>query len=252
MTTTGISLKNISLCYEQQPLFEGLNVHFSSGCWHSILGDSGVGKSTLLKLIAGLIAPASGEVLGDENQPIHQQIAWMAQDDLLFPWLNVIDNICVGHILRHTKSPQIIEKAHGLLSQVGLEGFEKRMPAQLSGGQKQRIALARTLMEDKPIVLIDEPFSALDVMTRLQVQQLFIELLEGKTVLLVTHDPLEALRLSQTVWLMQGQPVRLYEVAHLSSKTPRAVDDTQVLQLQNMLLEKMRLSSTQSVLKSPQ
>lgn len=239
---TGISLKKLHILYEQQPLFNDLNVYFSPNCWHSILGGSGVGKSTLLKVIAGLLTPSMGEVTADDNTSITHQVAWMAQDDLLLPWLNVMDNICIGHTLRKTKSSVVVEKAYQLLERVGLLGFEKRFPAQLSGGQRQRVALARTLIEDKPVVLVDEPFSALDVVSRLQAQSLFIELLAGKTVILVTHDPLEALRLSQVVWLMRDNPAKLQKIVQLQSPTPRAIDDMEVLYWQNQLIRMMQVS----------
>lgn len=239
MITTGISLKQLCVRYEQQSLFDDLNAYFSPRCWHSILGGSGVGKSTLLKAMAGLLPSVSGEILADNHIAIHQHVAWMAQDDLLLPWLNVLDNICLGYTLRKTKSAAVVERALQLLNQVGLADFAHRMPAQLSGGQRQRVALARTLIEDKPIVLIDEPFSALDVVSRLQVQSLFVELLTDKTVILVTHDPLEALRLSQKVWLMKGSPAYLQELVSLSSPTPRAIDDVEVLDWQNRLLTLM-------------
>lgn len=238
--TTGISLKHLWVRYEQQSLFDDLNAYFAPKQWHSILGSSGVGKSTLLKVIAGIVEPVAGEILADDNTSLSHRVAWMAQDDLLLPWLNVLDNICLGYTLRKTKTAEIIAKAQQLLDQVGLAGFESRLPAQLSGGQRQRVALARTLIEDKPIVLIDEPFSALDVVSRLQVQSLFVELLADKTVILVTHDPLEALRLSQTIWLMNSNPVTLQQVVQLASATPRAIDDEEVLYWQNQLLQMMQ------------
>lgn len=238
-TVTGISLNNLSMCYEQQSLFKGLSAHFAKGLWHSILGRSGVGKSSLLKAIAGLLPYDEGSILFDERAGLGASVAWMAQDDLLMPWLNVLDNVCLGYRLRQHLTAEIREQALVLLEKVGLADLAMRMPYQLSGGQRQRVALARTLLEDKPIVLMDEPFSALDVVSRLQLQTLFVELLVGRTVILITHDPLEALRLSQCVWLMQGNPVRLGKVLELTSPTPRTVDDKQVLEWQNRLLIKM-------------
>ncbi len=225
--------------YEQQFLFQGLTAHFSAGCWHSVLGSSGVGKSTLLRAIAGLVDDYQGEIVADDNQLLTGRIAWMAQDDLLLPWLNVRDNVVLGYRLRQKQPADLALQVEQLLEKVGLANYAGRMPYQLSGGQRQRVALARTLLENKPIVLMDEPFSALDVSMRLQLQSLFVELLADKTVILITHDPLEALRLSQSVWLMQGLPTQIKQVVQLDSTTPRALDDTEILYWQNCLLEMM-------------
>lgn len=248
MAVAGIELLNFSLRFCNEPLFEGLNAHFAAGQWHSLLGRSGVGKSSLIKAIAGLLQgyEQSGEIRADDGQPLLGRIAWMAQDDLLLPWLTVEQNIQLGPRLRREQSTASQTRALELLALVGLSGMAQRMPAQLSGGQRQRVALARTLMEDKPIVLIDEPFSALDVSTRLQIQDLFVELLKDKTVLLITHDPMEALRLSQQVWLMQGDPVRLQTELSLSSTTPRALDDGELIHWQSHLL-RLLMSPTDTI-----
>ena len=126
-----------------------------------------------------------------------------------------------------------------MLVRVGLEGREGDRPARLSGGMRQRVALARTLMEDRPIVLMDEPFSALDAITRYQLQALAAELLAGRTVLLVTHDPLEALRLGHRVQVMAGAPARLGEALEPAGAPPRDVADPALLNLQADLLERL-------------
>lgn len=225
--------------YEQQFLFQELAAHFSAGSWHSILGSSGVGKSTLLKVIAGIVGDYQGAILADDAEPLSGRIAWMAQDDLLLPWLNVRENVALGYQLRQERPADLTQKIHHLLGKVGLSELASRMPYQLSGGQRQRVALARTLLEDKPIILMDEPFSALDVSKRLDLQALFVELLSDKTVLFITHDPLEALRLSQSIWLMQGNPAQLNLIVQINTPTPRAVDDREVLHWQNHLLSLM-------------
>lgn len=226
--------------YEQQFLFQELTAHFSASSWHSILGSSGVGKSTLLKAIAGIVGDYQGKIVTDDGERLSGRIAWMAQDDLLLPWLNVRDNVALGYRLRQEKPADLDDNIHHLLEKVGLAELASRMPYQLSGGQRQRVALARTLLENKPIILMDEPFSALDVAKRLDLQALFVELLSDKTVLFITHDPLEALRLSQFIWLMQGSPAQLSLVSQMSTPTPRAVDDREVLHWQNHLLSLMR------------
>lgn len=241
MSVAGVQLLNFSLRFDDIALFEQLNTHFTAGQWHSILGRSGVGKSSLIKAIAGLLQgyQKTGEIRADDGQTLMGRVAWMAQDDLLLPWLTVEQNVCLGPRLRQEVKAQTQEQARDLLAQVGMVELAERMPAQLSGGQRQRVALARTLMENKPIVLIDEPFSALDVSTRLQVQDLFVRLLKDKTVILITHDPMEALRLSQQIWLMQGAPAQLVSELALSTPTPRALDDALLIPWQGHLLAQL-------------
>ncbi|ETD66947.1 hydrogenase expression protein [Pelistega indica] len=244
MQAPGIIIKSLHFDYDQSPLFTGVSAHFQAGQWHSILGSSGVGKSSLIKIMAGLLSHQTwqGEVMADDGLPLFSRIAWMAQDDLLMPWLSVLENICLGFQLRGDLTPDVQESAMRLLKQVGLSGLGDRKPYQLSGGQRQRVALARTLLEDKPIVLMDEPFSALDFATRLQLQTLFIKLFRDKTVILITHDPLEALRLSQHIWVMQAQnqqPASLVHMVNLSSDTPRSIDDPDVLKWQGVLLNQL-------------
>lgn len=234
----GIKLHDIGLSYASKPLFSRLNAHFKGGIWHSILGRSGVGKSSLLQSVAGLLSSTtlSGDVGADDGQPLSGRVAWMGQRDALLPWLSVQENILLGSRLRKQRSEHSLARAHEMLSLVGLSGLELALPEQLSGGQRQRVALARTLMENQPIVLMDEPFSALDAITRLQLQDLAATLLHDKTVLLITHDPLEALRLSDQVWVMTERPVILKMMLSIDTPAPRALDDTRILSWQGQLL----------------
>jgi len=234
----GISLRDIGLSYAGKPLFSQLKAHFKGGCWHSILGRSGVGKSSLLHSIAGLLndTALTGNIKASDGQSLHGRVAWMGQRDALLPWLTVQQNVLLGVRLRKQVSAQHQEHANAMLERVGLGGMAQSMPEHLSGGQRQRVALARTLMEDKPVVLMDEPFSALDAITRLQLQDLASTLLQGKTVLLITHDPLEALRLSEQVWVMTERPVVLKMMFAIDTPAPRALDDAQILSWQGQLL----------------
>lgn len=185
----------------------------------AILGASGCGKSTLLRLIAGL--------LPEHPSPLAGQIAWMAQQDLLLPWLSLQDNILLGARLRG-EVPDLA-RAQALLERLGLADRASALPASLSGGMRQRAALARTLMEDRPLVLMDEPFSALDAITRAAMQDLASEMLVHRTVLLVTHDPAEACRLADRIFILSGQPACLQQVAELSSPAPRDPLSPQIL-----------------------
>lgn len=213
-------------------IFSGLDLRLRRGEWTCLLGASGVGKSTVLRLFAGLDADI--DLDGEISET--GRVALMAQNDLLLPWLSVLDNVLIGSRLRGQTPDR--DRGRSVLERVGLADHVGKKPAALSGGQRQRVALARTLMEDRAIVLLDEPFSALDALTRVQMQDLTAELLQGRTVLLVTHDPGEAARLGQTILIMTAGGLDQVDVP--TGTVPRAVDSTEVLQAQAALLRRLR------------
>lgn len=222
-----VSVHAARLVYEGTPLFDDLDFTLAAGRWTCLLGPSGVGKTTLLRLIAGLAPAAAGtRVSCSDGRPLTSRVAWMGQQDLLLPWLSALDNALLGARLRGEADPQGTrrERTAALLQQVGLGDKLKARPAELSGGQRQRVALVRTLMEDRPVILMDEPFSALDSVTRWKLQELAAELLAGRTVLLVTHSPREALRLGHFIHVMAGRPARLDHPLSLDDAPPRALD----------------------------
>ena len=222
------------------PVFDNASLDIPAGKWTCLLGASGVGKSTVLKLFAGLDDDISfsGEFSASHGV-FDGQVTLMAQDDLLLPWLTALDNVLLGARLRGDTADR--ECGIAVLEKVGLTDHTSKKPGQLSGGQRQRVALARTLMEDRPIVLLDEPFSALDALTRSQMQELTAELLQGRTVLLVTHDPGESVRLGHQIKVMTRTGIEDFEPPN--SPTPRRVDDHQVLQAQATLLKRLRVET---------
>lgn len=219
-----------------QRVFENADLEVKAGKWTCLLGSSGVGKSTVLKLFANLADDVDFQGACSSDDGLDGKVALMAQDDLLLPWLSVLDNVLLGARLRGETPDRA--RAERILEQVGLVDKLSRKPSELSGGQRQRVALARTLMEDRPIVLLDEPFSALDARTRSLMQELATELLQGKTVLLVTHDPAEAARLGHEIKVMTA--TGLEDFAPPSGVVPRPVDAPDVLQVQAALLTRLR------------
>jgi len=236
-TDVGVRVEGATLAYAGHVLFQDLGFELPAGRTTCLLGPSGVGKSSLIRLIAGLGSLEGGEVRASDRRPLAGRVAWMGQRDSLLPWLSVLDNVALGARLRGGVPD--LDRARGLLGEVGLSGLEGRRPAQLSGGQRQRTALARTLMEDRPVILMDEPFSALDAITRARLQALAARLLRDRTVLLVTHDPLEALRVGHLVRVMAGRPVVVEEVAPPPGAPPRDLDDPALLALQGDLLARL-------------
>ena len=222
-------------------VFGPLDLTVSGGTWTCLLGPSGVGKTTLLRLVAGLdrVTSFNGQITAIDQQPLNGRLALMAQSDLLMPWLDVTGNTLLGARLRG--EPPDRARAAQVLARVGLADHMHKRPGQLSGGQRQRVALARTLMEDRAIVLLDEPFSALDARTRSQMQDLACELLSGRTVLMVTHDPAEAARLGDTILIMEQGGLSPF--APPPGPPPRTVDDPDALRAQAALLTRLRDSA---------
>jgi putative hydroxymethylpyrimidine transport system ATP-binding protein len=220
-----------------QVLFDA-DIQLAGGQWTCLLGRSGVGKSTILRLILDLETGGqfTGSITATDGAGLAGRISYMAQSDLLLPWLSVLENVCIGARLRG-ETPDTT-RAADLLARVGLSEHAQNKPNTLSGGMRQRAALARTLFEDRPIVFLDEPFSALDAGTRADMQELAAEVLHGRTVLLVTHDPTEATRLAHQIIIMSAQDAQAWPVP--DTPAPRAIDDAQTLACQTRLLAHMR------------
>ena len=219
-------------------LFDSLTLPLRSGEWTALLGPSGSGKSTLLRLIASLPVAAefNGKVEADDQHDLSDRIGYMAQQDLLLEWATVRDNIALGSRLRGETCPP--DKLSEIINAVGLNDKSEKRPCELSGGQRQRVALARTLMEDRSVILLDEPFSALDARTRTDMQDLAVSHLVDRTVLLVTHDPGEAVRLCNHIYLLQDNS--LIKAQSLSGPFPKPVDNSDALALQAKLLLQIR------------
>lgn len=215
-----------------------VDLRLPAGQWTCLLGRSGVGKSTILRLILGLETGGqfTGWFVATDNQPLAGRISYMAQSDLLLPWLSLLENVHIGARLRGERLD--ISLANDLLNRVGLSAHADQKPNTLSGGMRQRAALARSLFENRPIVFLDEPFSALDAGTRADMQELAARVLKGRTVLLVTHDPAEATRLGHKITVLSEQGAKDWPVP--STPALRAINDPQTLACQAQLLDYLR------------
>ncbi|MDP6102175.1 MAG: ABC transporter ATP-binding protein [Dehalococcoidia bacterium] len=191
----------------------------------SLIGPSGCGKSTLLNIIAGLEEPTKGDIRTDGHKAEQRlgAIGYMHQKDLLLPWRTVLDNAILGLELQGKPKSQIRMRALELMDSFGLKGFEKSYPSLLSGGMRQRVAFLRTVLADREIILLDEPFGALDALTRANMQEWLLQLWEpwGKTVILVTHDVEEAVLLSDWVYVFTARPGRVKMTLSVDMPRPR-------------------------------
>ncbi|MDX8291787.1 ABC transporter ATP-binding protein [Metabacillus indicus] len=192
---------------------ENIDLEIKEGEFISFLGPSGCGKTTLLSIIAGLISPTKGKVLM-EGKPVDRfssSIGYMLQQDYLFPWKTIEENILLGLKIGGKLTPEARMRGLSLLAEMGLENVEKSYPRQLSGGMRQRAALVRTLTTDPKLLMLDEPFSALDYQTKLKLEDLVWSTLKdyGKTALLVTHDIGEAIAMSDRIFLLSSKPGRV-------------------------------------------
>jgi len=223
-STTAIDLRGIHHRFGELVVLDGVDFTINRHERLGIVGPSGCGKSTLLSAIAGLIQPDEGTVAIDEATTAEQRLrrcALMPQRDLLLPWRTAIDNAAIALENRGMKRDQARERTRPLFERFGLAEFEERTPAELSGGMRQRVAFLRTLMAEKDILLLDEPFAALDSITRSGMQEWLLSALElePRTVLLVTHDVDEALLLTHRVIVMSSRPGRI--VRTLATDLPR-------------------------------
>lgn len=236
-----VHVTGASVTLADSAVFQNFDFSARAGETLCVLGPSGAGKTTLLRLILGLLPPGAvrAGTAGDETgAPFTGRAAYMAQTDLLLPWMDVRANVMLGAILRGDKSRAGVRaRADALLAQMGLEGRGAALPGALSGGERQRAALARTLMEDKPLIIMDEPFANLDAVTRRQLQDRTAQAFAGRTVILVTHDPLEALRMGHEIAVLSGSPAQVIERMAPEGPPPRAIDAPGIAEAHARLME---------------
>jgi NitT/TauT family transport system ATP-binding protein len=221
-----ISVSGLSIAFGPTRALDRVSLAVNDGEFVSIVGPSGCGKSTMLNVIAGLLPPAEGgtRVAGIEGSGPGSRIGYMFQKDTLLPWATALENVCLP---MDVKGARDWHKARALMQLVDLAGFEAHYPRQLSGGMRKRVQLARLLAQDPEVLLMDEPFGALDAQTRLIIQEEFLKIWERqrKTVLFVTHDLQEAIALSDKVVLISARPGRVKATYPVDLPRPRQMEN---------------------------
>ena len=223
-----LDVRGVSRSFGALDVLDRLDLSVRPGEFAAVIGPSGSGKSTLFNLVSGLDAPDAGEVLID-GRPADlrsRQVAYMPQKDLLFPWRTVLDNTALGLEAQGVRRREARSRAGELFEAFGLDGFQSSYPFQLSGGMRQRAALLRTVVLERPVLLLDEPFGALDSLTRTEMQLWLATMWQqyGWTVVLVTHDIREAVLLADTVHVLSPRPAHVVERIEVPLPRPRNRD----------------------------
>ncbi len=242
-----VSLKDVNYSLDSLEILRNIDLSVNSREIVSIIGPSGCGKSSILNLISGLQCPDSGQIKieGKSDQADRlNMISYMQQKDLLLPWRTVLDNVILGLEIQGIPKKESRKIAMEQMEKFGLLGFENKYPFTLSGGMKQRAAFLRTILMNRPILLLDEPFSALDALNRMQMQEWVIKLFDGlgKTVIFVTHDIDEAIFLSDRIYVMSSFPGEFISIENIKLSRPRSREimfSSDVLSIKNRLLNQL-------------
>lgn len=225
---TKLIVKDVTLSYEEQHVIEDISIELREKELVSLLGASGSGKTTLFNVISGLYVPDKGRIVLDgqdiTGKPGH--ISYMLQKDLLLPYRTIEDNVALPLLLKGEKKGVAREKVRTYFEEFGLEGTHKKYPHQLSGGMRQRAALLRTYMFSGDVALLDEPFSALDTLTKSDMHRWYLDVMDKihLSTLFITHDIDEAILLSDRIYLLTGVPGRITEEIHITEPKPRRKD----------------------------
>lgn len=223
-----LQVKGVSKSFEQEQIIQDISIELREGEIVSLLGVSGGGKTTLFNIIAGLSEPDGGKVYL-ENEDVTGKpgnVSYMLQKDLLLPYRTIVDNVALPLIIRGMKKKEARQKAASYFKEFGLAGTEKKYPPQLSGGMKQRAALLRTYLFSEKVALLDEPFSALDMLTKSTVHEWYLDVMEKikLSTLFITHDIDEAILLSDRIYLLTGRPGTITKEIVVREPKPRRKD----------------------------
>lgn len=223
-----LEVKHVSKSFDGKPVLSGISIELHRGELVCLLGVSGGGKTTLFNIISGLLMPDAGRVLldGEDITGKPGSISYMLQKDLLLPYRTIEDNVALPLLLRGVKKREARAQVTPHFAQFGLEGTEKKYPAQLSGGMRQRAALLRTYLFSRDVALLDEPFSALDTLTKSAIHRWFLDVMEKirLSTLFITHDIDEAILLSDRIYLLSGSPGTITAEIVIREPKPRSAD----------------------------
>ena len=244
-----LKFNNVTFKYlkDDYTMLKELSFSVEKGEFISIIGTSGCGKSTIFRLINGLEKARSGEIFinGDSIKNIKNYSAFMPQKDLLFPWRNIGDNISLPLELKKIPKSEREKKVMDILKEVGLAQYKDKFPKDLSGGMRQRVSFARTLLTGSELLLLDEPFSALDSLTKISMQEWLLEEWKhfNKTILFITHDVEEAIFLSKSIFVIVDRPITHMERIEIPLDYPRSRSDLQkpeIVELKENLISRLR------------
>ena len=243
-----LRFENISFKYEEdeERIIEDLSFSVKPSQFVSIIGASGCGKSTIFRLITRLLQPEKGSIYvnGKEVHTSGCATGYMPQKDLLFPWRTIRKNLMLPMEIQNLRKQEMEEKVDEILKQVGLLAYKNKFPKDLSGGMRQRISFARTLLTQSDLLLLDEPFSALDSLTRLSMQEWLLKQWEqmNKTVVFITHDVEEAIFLSSHIYVVTDHPIRELKQVEVPLPYPRSreqLKQKEILDLKEMLIQEL-------------
>lgn len=223
-----LEVKNISKGFDEKPVLKNVSIELNRGELVCLLGVSGGGKTTLFNIISGLLSPDNGQVMLDGKDITNQpgNISYMLQKDLLLPYRTIEDNVALPLLLKGVKKKEARRQVEPMFSQFGLEGTQKNYPSQLSGGMRQRAALLRTYMFSRDVALLDEPFSALDTLTKSSMHKWYLDVMEKiqLSTLFITHDIDEAILISDRIYLLSGSPGEIAGEIIIKEPKPRRDD----------------------------
>ena len=223
-----LEVKGVSKSFEEKKVLDGIDIHLEQGELVCLLGASGGGKTTLFNVISGLMQPKEGSVWldGEEITGKPGKISYMLQKDMMLPYKTVLDNVALPLMIKKEKKKTAREKAAKYFEEFGIKGYEKKYPGELSGGMRQRAALLRTYLFSKEVALLDEPFSALDTITKSAMHQWYLSVMEQikLSTLFITHDIDEAILLSDRIYILAGKPGKIVDEIVIEEKRPRNQD----------------------------